>query len=65
MLQPLQLEALQLAQELPVPAVGVVPPSLALENEVKRENALLAICWHWGQEASSVALFMGRRSSNL
>lgn len=44
MLQPLQLEALQLAQELSVPAIGVVPPSLALENEAKRENALLAMC---------------------
>lgn len=42
--QVLQLEALQLAHELPVPATGVGSPSLPLENEAKREKMRLALC---------------------
>lgn len=65
MLQLLQLEAVQLEHELAVPAIGVDSPSLPLENEANREKTRLAVCWHWGHEASSLALLMERKSSNL
>lgn len=43
-LQVLQLEALQPAHEVPVPAIGVDSPSLPLENDEKREKTRLALC---------------------
>jgi len=65
MLQLLQLEAAQPAQEPTVPAIGVDSPPLPLENEANRERTRLAACWHWGHEASSLALLIERNSSNL
>ena len=38
----LQLEELQLVQELPVPATGVVAPDPSLEKEEKADNLRLA-----------------------
>lgn len=63
--QVLQLEALQPVHELPMPAIGVDSPPLPLENEAKREKTRLAVCWHRGHEASSLALFIERSNSNL
>jgi len=65
MLQLLQLEAAQPAQEPAVPAIGVDSPPLPLENEANRERTRLAACWHRGHEASSLALLIERNSSNL
>ena len=44
MWQLLQLDALQLAHELLVPAMGVDSPPLPLENEAKREKTRLDAC---------------------
>jgi len=65
MLQLLQLEAVQPAHELAVPAIGVDSPPLPLEKEENRERTRLAACWHRGHEASSFALLKERNSSNL
>jgi hypothetical protein len=65
MLQLLQLEAVQPVHEPAVPAIGIDSPLLPLENEANRDKARLATCWHLGHEASSFALFMERKSSNL
>ena len=64
-LQLLQLEAVQPAHELAVPAIGVDSPPLPLENEANCEKTLLAVCWHLGHEESSFALLIERISSNL
>ena len=61
----LQLEALQLLQELPVPAIEEYSPSPPLEKEAKRERIRLAVFLHLGHEVSSLALLKGRNSSNL
>ena len=50
-LQLSQLVALQLAQELAVPAMGVVNPPSLLEKEAKTENIRSALLWQRGQEA--------------
>jgi len=65
MLQLLQLEEVQPEHEPAVPAIGVDSPLLLLGNELNRERARLAVCWHRGHEASSFALLRGRNSSNL
>jgi len=64
-LQLLQLEDVQPAHEPAVPAIGVDSPPAPFEKEANLEKARLAVCWHWGHEASSFALFMERNSSNL
>ena len=64
-LQLLQLEDVKPEHELPVPAIGIDSPLLPLENEANRDKVRLAVCWHRGQEASSLALLMARNSSNL
>ena len=56
--------AAQLAHELAVPAIGVDSPSLPLEKEAKQEKIRLAARLHWGHGAPSLALLMGRNSSN-
>ena len=61
----LQLEALQLLQELLLPAIEEYSPSPPLEKEAKRDKIRLAVFLHWGQEVSSLALLKGRNSSNL
>lgn len=65
MLQVLQLEEVQPAHELVVPGIGADSPILFLENEANRERDRLEVCWQFGHEASSFALFMERSSSNL
>lgn len=64
-MQLLQLEDAQPEHEPAVPAIGIDSPVLPLENEANRERARLAVCWHWGHEASSFALPIERNSSNL
>jgi len=46
-----QLAAPQLAQELPVPAMGAVSPLSLSEKEAKTENIRSALLWQRGQEA--------------
>jgi len=61
----LQLVALQLAQELPTPARGVVSPASFLEKEAKVEIIRLALLWQRGQEAFLLASLNGRNNSNF
>ena len=53
--QVLQIEAIQLVQELPVPAREVDSPASFLEKEAKVDNLRLAELWQRGQEAVSLA----------
>lgn len=63
--QLLQLEAVQPAQEEPVPAIGEEIPALSLEKHAKRENSRLATLPHFGQCVSLLALSNGFLTSNL
>jgi len=60
-----QLVALQLVQELPLPARGVVSPLSPLEKAAQAETVRWASLWQRGQGAFSSALLSGRNSSNL
>jgi len=61
----LQLVALQLAQELPVPARRVVSPASFLEKEAQVEIIRSAFLWQRGQEAFLPASLNGLNSSNF
>ena len=63
--QVLQLLVPQVAQELPVPATGVVSPPSSLEKEAKVDNIRSALLWQRGQEAASLARLKARSSSNF
>jgi hypothetical protein len=50
-----QLEAPQLAQELPVPDMGVDSPASPLEKQAKTDSLRSAGLWQWGQDVFSLA----------
>ena len=59
----LQLEAPQLAQELP--PTGVDRPLSSMEKQAKLDSTRSALSWQLGHGAGSVAWLNGRISSNL
>ena len=61
----LQLEALQLAQELPVPAMEAVSPASFLEKEAQAEIIRSAFLWQRGQEAFLPASLNDLNNSNF